>query len=142
MVARGIRNNNPTNIRKGSDWKGLAEVQSDPAFCVFKHPKWGIRAFCVLMENYDKNYGINTVRGIVSRFAPDFENDTTSYMEHICSQMCVKRDEKLDLQNHLIMLKLCKAIIKHECGCVPYTDNEIMVGVELALGKQPAKEEI
>lgn len=142
MVARGVRNNNPTNIRIGSKWKGLAEVQSDPAFCVFEEPKWGIRAFCILILNYDEMYGINTVRGIIDRFAPPTENNTTSYIEHVCDRLGVHRDEKLDLQNHLIMLKLCKAVIKHECGYVPYEDKEIMAGIELAIGKQPTKEEI
>ena len=37
MLPRGIRNNNPLNIRRSKDqWKGLAETQNDRAFCQFK----------------------------------------------------------------------------------------------------------
>ena len=132
MVARGIRNNNPTNIRKGENWEGLAEVQDDPAFCVFKDPKWGIRAFCRLMLNYKKLYGIDTVRGIIDRFAPASENNTTSYIEHVCLRLGVHHDESLDLTDMDCMLELCKAIIKHECGIIPYSDKQIKEGIYLA----------
>lgn len=132
MVARGIRNNNPTNIRKGENWEGLAEVQDDPAFCVFKEPKWGIRAFCRLMLNYKKLYGIDTVRGIIDRFAPASENNTTSYIEHVCLRLGVHRDKSLDLTDMNCMLELCKAIIQHECGIIPYSDRQIKEGIYLA----------
>ena len=42
MPARGIRNNNPGNIRKGEKWKGLSPIQNDSSFCVFKSPEYGI----------------------------------------------------------------------------------------------------
>lgn len=132
MVARGIRNNNPMNIRKGENWKGLAEVQDDPAFCVFKEPKWGIRAFCVLMRNYKKLYGIDSVRGIIDRFAPASENDTTSYIEHVSLRLGVHHDKSLDLTDCDTMLELCKAVIKHECGIIPYSDRQIKEGIYLA----------
>lgn len=132
MVARGIRNNNPTNIRKGENWEGLAVVQDDPAFCVFKEPKWGIRAFCKLMLNYKKLYGIDSVRGIIDRFAPSLENDTTSYIEHVCLRLGVHHDKSLDLDNMDTMLELCKAVIKHECGIIPYSDRQIKEGIHLA----------
>ena len=31
-VPRGIRNNNPLNIRKGNNWQGERHPQTDPAF--------------------------------------------------------------------------------------------------------------
>ena len=132
MVARGIRNNNPTNIRKGENWEGLAEVQDDPAFCVFKSPKWGIRAFCKLMLSYKRLYGIDTVRGIIDRFAPASENNTTSYIEHVCLRLGVHHDKNLNLTDMDTMLELCKAIIKHECGIIPYSDRQIKEGIHLA----------
>lgn len=132
MVARGIRNNNPMNIRKGDNWLGLAEKQDDKDFCVFTHHKFGIRAFCKIILNYNRMYGINSVRCIVDRYAPPSENNTTSYIEHICSYLGVDKDESLKVHNSSVMLKLCKVFIKHECGCIPYTDNEIRQGMSLA----------
>ncbi len=38
---RGIRNNNPGNLDKGSPWQGLISNPSEPRFCTFKDPVWG-----------------------------------------------------------------------------------------------------
>ena len=42
MVARGIRNNNPGNIRWGDKWQGLDEDgrEKDKSFCVFVKPEY------------------------------------------------------------------------------------------------------
>lgn len=132
MVARGVRNNNPTNIRKGDNWDGLSTKQTDDSFCVFDDVKFGIRAFCKLILNYKKFYSIDTINGIVNRFAPSSENDTRSYVEHLCLRLGKKEDESLDLYNSEVMLELVKAVIKHECGSIPYSDTEIKAGMALA----------
>lgn len=38
---RGIRNNNPGNLDKGSPWQGLVANPDEPRFCTFKDPVWG-----------------------------------------------------------------------------------------------------
>ena len=44
-IPRGIRNNNPGNIKKnGVDWDGLSEEQTDNTFFQFDDPVYGIRA--------------------------------------------------------------------------------------------------
>lgn len=80
---RGIRNNNPGNIRWGSDWKGLKKdgKQQDPSFCVFETPEYGIRALAKLLQNYQLLYGLNTPRKIINRYAPPTENETVSYID-------------------------------------------------------------
>lgn len=52
MTARGIRNNNPGNIRLGGGWAGLVENQSDEIFCVFADMQHGIRALIKLLMAY------------------------------------------------------------------------------------------
>ncbi|HCQ3021998.1 TPA: hypothetical protein OHP99_004980, partial [Escherichia coli] len=49
---RGIRNNNPGNLDKGSPWQGLAANPDEPRFCTFKDPVWGIRALAVTLITY------------------------------------------------------------------------------------------
>ena len=45
MLPRGIRNNNPLNIRRGKDqWKGLRAQQTDASFCQFESLEYGWRA--------------------------------------------------------------------------------------------------
>ena len=44
-IARGIRNNNPLNIRRSADkWQGLKAQQEDREFFQFSEMKWGWRA--------------------------------------------------------------------------------------------------
>ena len=43
-IPRGIRNNNPLNIRRSKDrWKGMAEAQTDGAFVHRHAPRLGNR---------------------------------------------------------------------------------------------------
>ena len=99
MIARGIRNNNPLNIRKGKDqWQGLSEVQSDPSFCKFKTLEWGWRAaFKLLTRTYYHTYRLYTIRAIVSRWAPPNENKTEAYIQAVSRLTGITPDEPLGI---------------------------------------------
>ena len=44
-TSRGIRNNNPLNIRRSADnWQGAREEQTDQSFVQFKSMAYGYRA--------------------------------------------------------------------------------------------------
>lgn len=86
-LPRGFRNNNPLNIRKGSKWKGLSPVQSDKSFCVFTSMRYGIRAAIYLLLKYNKKYDLHTLYDIISRWAPQNENDTLSYCKLVAIQL-------------------------------------------------------
>lgn len=127
---RGIRNNNPGNIRyNATSWVGLAVPPSDGEFCVFTEPKYGIRALARIIKVYNAKYGINTVAGIVKRWAPPCENDTNAYIRSICQQTGFNATSKLNLADEKVLLALVKSIIKHENGKQPYTDKEIIEGL-------------
>ena len=87
MEPRGIRNNNPLNIRRNpaNQWQGLRPVQADKLFCQFKAMKWGLRAAIKLLDNYIRR-GAQTPRQIISRWAPPSENDTASYVRKACQR--------------------------------------------------------
>ena len=87
MELRGIRNNNPLNIRRNpaNQWQGLRPVQADKLFCQFKAMKWGLRAAIKLLDNYIRR-GAQTPRQIISRWAPPSENDTASYVRKACQR--------------------------------------------------------
>ncbi len=63
MLPRGIRNNNPLNIRRSKDkWKGLRAVQADAQFCQFETLEYGWRAaFYLLTRTYYHKYRLSTV---------------------------------------------------------------------------------
>lgn len=124
---RGIRNNNPGNIRHtGAVWKGLATPSSDGAFCIFTEAKWGIRALAMVLRNYKRKYGICSVSGIINRFAPSTENDTAAYIRSVCTAVGCDADARLDTENEAVLLPLVKAIIRHENGKQPYSDEQIL----------------
>ena len=88
MEARGIRNNNPLNIRLSSDkWQGQVLPQrgsGEGAFCQFYSIEWGWRAaFVILCRTYYGKYGLKTIRDLVSRWAPAKENNTEAYIRHV-----------------------------------------------------------
>ena len=73
--SRGIRNNNPGNIRRSKDkWQGAAKEQPDKNFVTFTSPVWGIRAIARILIRYQDNYGCDTVAKHIARWAPPSEN--------------------------------------------------------------------
>ena len=98
-LPRGIRNHNPLNIRRSKDqWKGMAEVQSDRAFVQFKSLVFGWRAaFYLLTRTYYHKYRLYTIRGIISRWAPANENDTSAYIANVSRLTGIDPDEPIGI---------------------------------------------
>ena len=86
-MTRGIRNNNPLNIRynRRNDWLGkVADVMKcDKEFEEFVSMEYGFRAAIRLLNNYIRR-GYDTPRYIIGRWAPPSENDTDRYIEAVC----------------------------------------------------------
>ena len=62
-MTRGLRNNNPGNIRKdGTHWKGEVEPSRDAAFKQFESMAWGYRAMFKCLNTYSRKYGLDTIR--------------------------------------------------------------------------------
>lgn len=128
---RGVRNNNPGNIRHSKDkWRGLAPVQTDTAFFVFLEAKWGVRALGKILLTYNRKYGLNTVRGLIDRWAPPVENDTNSYVAAVAKALIIAPDTEISVPTRLPAL--ATAIIHHENGYNPYLPADIAQWVFLA----------
>lgn len=120
-VPRGIRNCNPLNIRRGSNWKGLRAVQTDPAFCQFKSMLWGIRAAFRLMHNHITGFGgsrprRDTVAELVCVWAPATENDTNAYIFQVCQWADCTPASHIDPHDDILIIRLARAMAKVECG--------------------------
>lgn len=127
---RGLRNNNPGNIRKSADkWQGLRAEQTDSAFFQFTEPKYGVRALGKILLNYRAKYGLATVRDIINRWAPPVENNTASYVSQVSRALNVQADATIDVSARLP--ELTAAIIVHENGTNPYTAAQIREWVYL-----------
>lgn len=84
MSTRGIRNNNPANIRRGCKWKGLIRQQKDREFCQFVTMKWGVRALLITLRTYVVKHHLHTVREIITRWAPPSDgNNTEAYIKFV-----------------------------------------------------------
>ncbi|END3473480.1 structural protein [Salmonella enterica] len=131
---RGIRNNNPGNIRQGDDWKGLVpkSQRTDKDFCQFTTPEYGIRAMIVILRNYQRKHGLNTISGIINRWAPTNENNTQAYIDSVAKATGAAPDQKVDTGDSRFMMKLLQAIIRHENGEQPYGFDVFVRSVELA----------
>lgn len=120
--SRGIRNNNPGNIRWGDEWQGLVPQaqRTDKSFCQFISPEYGIRAMIIILRNYQSKYGLKTITGIVKRWAPPNENDTQAYTRSVATATDTDADKPIDLTDSRKLFPLLQAIIKHENGSQPY----------------------
>ena len=95
-IVRCIRNYNPLNIRKGSAWKGLRAEQNDGAFAQFETMAYGWRAaFILLGRTYYEGHRLNTIKKIISRWAPACENNTKGYIAYVTKQVGVSESEPL-----------------------------------------------
>lgn len=137
-ISRGIRNNNPGNIRVGVLFDGLATpgqrtpVQKpEKEFSVFVSPEMGLRALTRNFLTSNKKNGRDTVRKMITRFAPPSENDTEAYIKKVAGAVGIASDVPVDLTNRDTMLNFLKAIITHENGAQPFTDETILEGMRL-----------
>lgn len=131
-LTRGERNNNPGNLVKSSiQWRGKIPG-ADTRFESFDTPENGIRAIGTNLRTYYNKYGINTVRGIISRYAPSNENDTAAYIAAVSSALGVTPDTALNVNDPGTLNALVNAIIKHENGRVSYAQNMIAESLGIA----------
>ena len=80
-MSRGLQNCNPGNIRQSKvRYKGEVRPSRDSAFKQFESLAWGYRAIFVLLDTYRIRYGLDTIRGMISRWAPPSENHTETYI--------------------------------------------------------------
>jgi len=95
MKPRGLKNNNPLNIRMNTD-VFLGEIKgSDKAFKCFSATAYGYRAAFVTLATY-LSRGWNTIEKIVTHWAPPSENDTEKYIINVENCSGVPRKKILD----------------------------------------------
>ena len=127
-MIRGIRNNNPLNIRRGtSQWVGRRERVTDKDFEEFTSMAYGYRAAWKLMDTYrlrlrqeNKNY---TLENIIHRWAPPEDgNPTKEYLHTVIRLLDYKVAGREVLpsptckEGHKIFAKILAAMTCVECG--------------------------
>ena len=137
---RGIRNNNPGNIRIGDNWQGLAKhhektefQREETEFCVFVAPRWGIRAMAMVLTTYQRKHGLNRVSNMIARWAPKNDgNDPDSYASFVARHMGIAPDRSFDFTEYRFALPMVQAMIRLENNEQPYPISTIARGLLLA----------
>lgn len=128
---RGLRNNNPLNIRIGNRWKGEVDNPTDTQFEQFKEMKWGVRAAFIILGNYMERYNLRTIPEIVTRWAPKSENDTLNYIKLVSKCSGFDTSYRFDWHRQDEMVSLFVAMCVVENGC-PIDVQDVVAGYELA----------
>ena len=116
-MTRGLRNNNPGNLRLSKDkWQGLRAVQTDKEFFQFETMAHGYRALIRTLQNYRKLHKCQTIADFISRYAPKIENNTAGYIQRVCREMQVPTTYVLDVNDKATMCNFAAAISQVENG--------------------------
>ena len=94
MKPRGLRNNNPLNIRHNADVFQGEIKGNDKSFKTFSTMPYGYRAAFVTLATY-LSRGWNTIEKIIARWAPPIENDTEKYIANVEKWSGVPRNQIL-----------------------------------------------
>lgn len=126
---RGIRNHNPGNIRWDgrTQWQGMTGVDGD-GFVIFRTPEHGIRAIGRDVSS-KIGRGVNTLEGIISRWAPPNENNTAAYIQAASRITGIAPRERIDRSDLERIVKITVAIIRHENAQQPYAPPLIAAAV-------------
>lgn len=135
-VALGLRNNNPGNlIRTNIAWQGKIphSKNTDPRFEQFENVHFGLRAMLKDLIN-DINKGKNTVKLLITEYAPPSENDTKAYINSVAKTLGVSPTQKLTEINSKFLINLVRAILQVELGKTDHkliTDSDIVKAITM-----------
>ena len=133
-MSRGLRNNNPGNIRRSRvRYKGEVRPSRDPDFKEFSTMAYGYRAVFVLLDTYRSRYGLTTIRQMLNRYAPPTENFTEGYVRFVADYAGVMPDEVIDPRSERDMIPIVAAMSKIENG-VAANIEDVERGWELFVG--------
>lgn len=115
-LPRGLRNNNPGNIRRNSDvFQGEINPSRDKEFKQFKTMAHGYRAMFKILSNYYRKYSLTTIRKMISRWAPENENNTSVYVSLVSSYAGIGPDDLLSFDREQ-MIRIVAGMSRVENG--------------------------
>jgi hypothetical protein len=132
-LPRGIRNNNPGNMRPlpNDRWRGEIPPDTgktpDPhdemgSYSRFETPEWGIRAMIRDIRK-KRRRGLNTIQKIMDVYAPvGDDNDPKAYARQVCGrigallQIQIDPDDPLPPDSRAFRVAFAKAKVRVECG--------------------------
>lgn len=131
IMSRGLRNNNPGNIRNSTvTYTGEIIPSTDTAFKQFKTVVWGYRAMFMLLHTYRKRYQLQTLDKMISRYAPPVENDTKNYLRAVSNWSGIQGGRIINTLDGHTMIPIVSAMSRVENG-IPADEKDVAAGWEL-----------
>jgi len=137
QASASIFNNNPGNIRTSpTNWNGEV-TEPGEKFERFSDMHMGVRASARILRTYGRKYGIDTINKIIDRYAPPEDNNpnNANYARHVSNGSGFDVDEKIDLNDPQVLLKLMRPIFEFENGqkeAAKISNADIEKGVKMA----------
>jgi hypothetical protein len=115
---RGVRNNNPLNVQPLAQGQWAGQTGTDGRYATFATPEQGMAAADRNLQTYGSKYGINTVAGVVSKWAPkgDGNNDPKSYAATVAAELGIAPNAPINLADPAVRQRLEQAMAKVELG--------------------------
>lgn len=130
-IPRGLRNNNPGNIRINSDlFQGEIRPSKDKSFKQFETMVYGYRAIFKILRSYYNNYHFDTIRKMITRWAPPKENHTEKYIKTVSEYAGIPADDPININNREMMIRIVAGMSKVENG-VEAVISDVIAGWEL-----------
>ena len=140
QLSLGYRANNPMDVTsdpttlKNDPWVGQVGVvyssDSSHCFAVFDSVANGVRCGAHVVLGYQKNDGINTLQGLVDRFAPSSDNNPSDYAAELADYVGRGKDESISFDEYLETI--CRGIVQREQSLDLVTDAEYTAGIQSA----------
>jgi hypothetical protein len=97
--------NNPGNLRPVGETSGFQQYAT---------PEAGVQAIDKQLNIYGQQHGVDTLSGVISRWAPANENNTASLIINASKMLGIGPNDKIDLSNPATRAMVTAAIIKQE----------------------------
>lgn len=131
METRGLRNNNPLNIRKSAaKWKGEVQPSIDPAFKQFRTMAYGYRAAIVTLRTYQRKYHLRSITEMINRWAPDSENNTKAYIDTVSKRTGIPSGFPVNMDDGHVACQIVAAMSYVENG-VAAKMQDVVAGFNL-----------
>jgi hypothetical protein len=129
MKPRGLRNNNPLNIRHNADHFQGEIKGNDKSFKSFVSLPYGYRAAFVTLATY-LSRGQNTIEKIITKWVPPTENNTQAYVSAVVKYSGVARNKELTAADGADYILIIAAMSFVENG-VNADINQVKAGFDL-----------
>lgn len=127
MQARGIRNNNPGNIKYGSFARSMgANGKDSGGHAIFPSPEQGVAAIVALNRTYERK-GWSTINERVKHWS----QKPGVYAATLSKALGIPANRPFSIDDPGVAAKFVAAMIRHENGYMPYVPGQIEAGLAL-----------